>query len=278
MHLNDVTLCAVDCVTPVLAADALQRSSTGLTFGDVFLLTDTTTAVDVPIKPIPSLRSRGAYSSFVLRNLVEFVRTSHVLIIQWDGFVLDPQRWTRDFLRVDYIGAQWGWFNDGMTVGNGGFSLRSRKLLETTSRVFENKNIAVNEDLLICRENRRALEQKFNIVFALPEMADRFSYERIPPSSPTFGFHGIFNLWRHLNDAQLLNLVLSLPFGNVIGREYLELLLNCLENRRYPVAEGMYRRLSVIEPPEETEKRIADQLSDTNSGRLVMSFLTSLMR
>ncbi len=190
IHLHDVTLCAVDCVTPALAADALQKSSAGLTFGDVFLLTDATTGVDVPIRTIPPLRSRDAYSSFMVRNLVEFIRTSHVLIVQWDGFVLDPRRWRPEFLRVDYIGAQWGWFKDGMTVGNGGFSLRSRKLLETTAKAFEETNIAVNEDVLICREHRRWLEQQFNIVFASPEMADWFSYERSPPAAPTFGFHG----------------------------------------------------------------------------------------
>jgi hypothetical protein len=278
IHLHDVTLCAVDCVTPALAADALQKSSVGLTYGDVFLLTDTTTVVDVPIRTIPSLRSRDAYSSFILRNLVEFVQTSHVLIVQWDGFVLDPRHWHPEFLRVDYIGAQWGWFNDGMTVGNGGFSLRSRKLLEATAKAFEDTNIAANEDVLICREHRRWLEQQFNIVFASPAMADRFSYERTPPAAPTFGFHGMFNFWRHFNDNQLLDLVLSLPNGTLVGREYLELLLKCLADRRYPATEGMYRRLSEIEPPEETEKRIAVQLSDKTSGRLIMSFLTSLIR
>ena len=39
------------------------------------------------------------------------------------------RRGTPPFSHCDYIGAQWFWHNDGMRVGNGGFSLRSRKLL-----------------------------------------------------------------------------------------------------------------------------------------------------
>jgi hypothetical protein len=276
IHLHDVTLCAVDCVTPALAADALQKSSAGLTYGDVFLLTDTTTVVDVPIRTIPSLRSRDAYSSFILRNLVEFVQTSHVLIVQWDGFVLDPRHWRPEFLRVDYIGAQWGWFNDGMTVGNGGFSLRSRKLLEATAKAFEDTNIAANEDVLICREHRRRLEQQFNIVFASPAMADRFSYERTPPAAPTFGFHGMFNFWRHLSDQEVLALLPKLPPGTVKGREYLELLLKYLSDRKFSVSAAMFQKIGAQEPTEETTARLSGLLNDPNRSAQIIGFLSSL--
>lgn len=276
IHLHDVTLCAVDCVTPALAADALRRSSVGLSFAEVFILTDAATAPDVPIRAIGPLRSRDAYSSFMLRNLVEFIRTSHVLIVQWDGFVLDPRHWHPEFLQVDYIGAQWGWFNDGMTVGNGGFSLRSRKLLEATAKEFESTNIVVNEDVLICREYRRKLERQFNIVFAPPEMADRFSYERSPPAAPTFGFHGMFNFWRHLSDQEVLALLPKLPPGTVKGREYLELLLKYLSDRKFSVSAAMFRQIGGHEPAEETTARLSGLLNDPNRSAQIIGFLSSL--
>ncbi len=66
----------------------------------------------------------------MLRDLASHVETSHALCIQWDGYVLRGQAWDPAFLTYDYIGAPWPHFSDGHNVGNGGFSLRSRRLLE----------------------------------------------------------------------------------------------------------------------------------------------------
>lgn len=272
----DVTLCAVDCVSPALAAKALRKSLSGMSFADVYLLTDAEIITDVPTRLISSLQSRDAYSSFMLRDLVEFVRTSHVLVVQWDGFILDPKRWSSDFLKVDYIGARWGWFNDGMTVGNGGFSLRSRKLLEAAADVFSNINIVANEDVLICRDYRAQLEQRFDVVFSSPDMADRFSYERTPPALPTFGFHGLFNFWRHLPDDELLALLAQLPPTIFKGREYLELLLKYLSDRKFQVATTMFRQLNIYEQPQETVARLTVLLHDPNRSKKIVDFLSNI--
>ena len=53
-----------------------------------------------------------------------------MLLIQWDGYVVNPEAWDPAFLGCDYLGAKWYWHDDGMRVGNGGFSLRSRRLLD----------------------------------------------------------------------------------------------------------------------------------------------------
>ena len=272
----DITLCAVDCVSPALAAKALRRSLAAMSFADAYLLTDADTITDVPTRSIPALRSRDAYSSFMLRNLVEFVRTSHVLVVQWDGFILDPRRWSSDFLNVDYIGARWGWFNDGFSVGNGGFSLRSRKLLEATANIFGSIDIAVNEDILICRQYRGELEQRFDVSFSPPAMADQFSYERTPPAAPTFGFHGLFNFWRHLSDDELLALLPQLPPSTRKGREYLELLLKYLADRKFSVAVAMFQELIADESPTVIVSRLAALLNDTSRSNQIVSFLSNL--
>jgi len=33
------------------------------------------------------------------------VNGTHVLVMQWDGFILHPELWDRAFLDDDYIGA-----------------------------------------------------------------------------------------------------------------------------------------------------------------------------
>jgi len=69
----------------------------------------------------------------------------------------------------------------------------------------------VNEDELICCVYRPILEQKFQIRFAPTEVADRFSYERSVPQAPTFGFHGMFNFWREVSDADLMQMIPLMP-------------------------------------------------------------------
>ena len=66
----------------------------------------------------------------MLQELHDHISTAHALCIQWDGYVLNAQAWDASFLDYDYIGSVWPQFGDGHRVGNGGFSLRSKRLLE----------------------------------------------------------------------------------------------------------------------------------------------------
>ena len=111
----------------------------------------------IEVRAIAPLASREAYSRFVLKSLLEHVETPHVLLIQWDGYVVNPAAFEPAFLECDYIGAKWFWFNDGMRVGNGGFSLRSRKLLAA----LQDARIQLGdaEDTTIARTFRPLLER-----------------------------------------------------------------------------------------------------------------------
>ena len=163
-------------------------------FADALLLTDA--IVDAPsqlsVVRIPRIRSAEEYSLFILERLADFISTSHCLIVQWDGFVLDSSRWDPAFLQVDYIGAPWPQFADDRNVGNGGFSLRSRKLLDACRQSGFRKHHP--EDVAVCRTNRDLLESELGIKFANRLKAERFSFERTHPTESTFGFHGVFNM------------------------------------------------------------------------------------
>jgi hypothetical protein len=73
------------------------------------------------------------YNHFILKDLAAHISTDFALLIQWDGYILDTQYWRSDFMDYDYIGARWHWQPTGKRVGNGGFSLRSKNLLNLTS-------------------------------------------------------------------------------------------------------------------------------------------------
>jgi hypothetical protein len=65
-------------------------------FGESLLLTDVTLRDPDPrirVVPIERITSARAYSQFVLQKLADFIGTSHVLIVQWDGFILDAAEW-----------------------------------------------------------------------------------------------------------------------------------------------------------------------------------------
>lgn len=245
--LKSVTLCAIDCVTHKLAARALDHSSNKADFGNVILFSDTPVRFSGHHVQIPALSSRAAYSEFVLRNLIEHIETPFVLIAQWDGYVLDQKAWSDDFLNFDYIGAKWDWFDDGANVGNGGFSLRSRRLLEKVAKEYRPGNSeTANEDIVICRLLRPILEENHGLRFAPAEIADRFSYERTSPLEPTFGFHGLFNFWRHVEDTTILELPTLLPESILRGREYLELMLVYFQLGKFSVFSSLFdRSLSV---------------------------------
>ncbi|OOZ38028.1 DUF5672 family protein [Solemya elarraichensis gill symbiont] len=131
-------------------------------------------------------------------------REREKLVIQRDGFVLNPHLWQEQFYEYDYIGAPWPphiELKDSLgrcvRVGNGGFSLRSKKLLTLPSELslpFEEKDGLLNEDVLLCASFKTTLEQH-GVRFAPVDVARWFSHEQevkeIEAIKP-FGFHDYF--------------------------------------------------------------------------------------
>jgi hypothetical protein len=213
LTLPTVTLLTVTAVDLEQAHAALLHSARCAEFGAVKMLCPfSPRAPDgrVEYVRIPDIDLIG-YSRFMIESLHAHVATEHCLVVQSDGFILDPARWDERFLEYDYIGAPWPEYVDVVggerlylnrnSVGNGGFSLRSRKLLEATSRVrFDDLEFAHrSEDLIVCHY---LYDQMLagGIRFAPPGLAALFSIESpgIHGQSPdaVFGFHG-----RHWLDA-----------------------------------------------------------------------------
>ena len=150
------------------------------------------------------------YSHITLKLCPEICVEEHNLIIHPDGFAVNREAWTDEFLEYDYIGACWG---DG-TVGNGGFCLRSRKLYDAFISIdvknstndyqdymndsfyyviTESGEKFIPEDNIICKVHREKLEKEYNIKFAPLHIANQFSIERNYSSvwlGKSLGFHG----------------------------------------------------------------------------------------
>lgn len=215
LHLPEVTLCCVDTRQPQLGVMALQWCQAQVRFGDALLFTDPAAvpglaAAGVPARVLPAaIGNIEQYSHFMQRGLAPHVATSHVLVVQWDGLVARPGCWDPAFLQWDYIGAPWPGAAPDRAVGNGGFSLRSRRLLQALQDPA--LTLTHPEDLSICVHNRQRLEQVHGLRFAPLAVAERFAYERTAPPGPTFGFHGLHNLQREWPARQLHGFIDAMP-------------------------------------------------------------------
>lgn len=142
----------------------------------------------------------------LVQNLHERFNTPYVLTIQDDGF---PMRsGLGSFVgKWDYIGAPWvhhstyyDFYPYKYCVGNGGFSLRSKRLCETASRIYKKwfKHVPywwyiLGDDTFYCKTLRfwfrnAVREMKWPTL----EEASRFSIEcnvDFMPSEPPLGFH-----------------------------------------------------------------------------------------
>jgi tetratricopeptide (TPR) repeat protein len=246
LRLPGVTLVCIDTANHALALRALARSGEQVRFARSLFLTDAVPpGVDVPagieVVPIAPIANRDAYSWFVLKDLVFHVATGHALLVQWDGYVVNADAWAPAFLDCDYVGAKWFWYDDDMRVGNGGFSLRSRRLLQALAdpRI----ELVEAEDVTICRSFRGLLEREHCIRFADEALADRFAFEADYPVGSPFGFHGLFNFWRVMKPTEIAALVEQ--FSDAIARspQLDQLLHNCLLNGMWLPAAAIARRI-----------------------------------
>ncbi|MCZ8173144.1 MAG: DUF5672 family protein [Brevundimonas sp.] len=243
LDLRQVTLAAVTSIAPQATARAIIQSCRGISFGAVLWISDMPPPVGLPPQTIwhriEPITTRGAYSQFVVHGLAALVETEHVLLIQWDGYVLDPQQWRPDFLAYDYIGPVWPQFLT-MNVGNGGFSLRSRRLLKICAQLPYVDDEA--EDLFICRTMRQHLENNHEIKFAPAEIACFFGYERLRSHFNTFGFHGVFNLVELTSDKEAASLLSELPLYSLSSGELRELLIWSFRRKRWRLTLELIKR------------------------------------
>lgn len=194
--MKDVTLVSIDTKNRYESLHTITRMSKMFDFGKTLYFSNQVSSKDVEIVNIPDIRGKKdgwSYSYFCLMELPKYIETDFCLVIQHDGFIINPNLWTDEFLEYDYIGAPWidNYVN---RVGNGGFSLRSKKFLDSCLDIFENESIIEHEDLLACVYKYNEFTKR-GVKFAPVDLAIKFSIEHVVPelkSMDSFGFHGTF--------------------------------------------------------------------------------------
>jgi hypothetical protein len=205
INLDNVTIVSVSCVREIESLNAIKHSMCGIKFGSSKLITSSNIDDDeVEVINIEKLDYEG-YNRFIVYDLHNYINTDFALIVQDDGYVINPNRWSPDFLKYDYIGAPWPLPKDNFSfrdqsgkivrVGNGGFSLRSKKILEASTKLgieWRSYFGFYNEDGFFTCHNRKTFED-YGISYAPIEVAKYFSHESEIPETigiEPFGFHG----------------------------------------------------------------------------------------
>lgn len=117
------------------------------------------------------------WNRHVILELKDHIHDGWCLHIHHDAFVLNPNAWTNEFLNYDYVGAPWPW-EHGYLVGNGGFTLRSKRYVESTAAIATDHKIErfAPEDHEFIRRRGQWLEDR-GVQFAPVELAKQFSLE-----------------------------------------------------------------------------------------------------
>jgi len=165
--------------------------------------------VEVQVEPSLVPGQLAAMSLDCDARLYARFTTPYVLIVQDDGFPL--REGLEEFVATgsDYIGAPFvrhaTWFDwypyPARCVGNGGFSLRSRRLCRAAARYYRRWFTRMpylwpilGDDTFYCKTLRVFPSYRHRFRFAPPDVAGRFSIEHNEAFWPTtgkpLGFHG----------------------------------------------------------------------------------------
>lgn len=204
--LPEVTLALVSSIDIDKAIKMLQKSSEEIEFARIKFISHEKPAnlpSGIDFSKCEEIRDTHKYSQIIFKELTTYIDTNFCLLIQPDSCIIHPELWDNSWLEYDYIGAPWAIKDDAyichdtgehVRVGNGGFSLRSKTLMNAPW-IYQLPLLAEqgydNEDGNICVYHRVHMK-KIGIKFASVEVASRFSFETLVPENVgiiPFGYH-----------------------------------------------------------------------------------------
>jgi hypothetical protein len=196
--LKDLTIVAVDSLNYEATAMALDKTREIFPDAKVITFSDKNFYPDSTFYQTSKFDAKE-HSRICLHEVGDRLETNYVMFIQYDGFPTNKDCWSDEFLKYDFIGAPVRMDTDSFVVnydnffvGNGGFSLRTKRLMMLTKNIeqqfVDGDDSFWLEDMLICHKNRSWLED-MGITFAPLELAQQFSKGETLGLENTLGFH-----------------------------------------------------------------------------------------
>ena len=110
INLPNVTLFCISSDNVEGALFALQHSMKGIDFGAVKLITHEEPKElpeGIEFSKCYEITSIHDYNYYCIYNLSDHIDTEYCLLVQPDGFVINPDKWEDEFFKYDYIGPPW---------------------------------------------------------------------------------------------------------------------------------------------------------------------------
>ena len=195
--LNDITICVVDCKNYNNAAKSIIHcfSDCGISFNKAIYFSDIKhyklKEYGIDYVNINKISSAREYDNFMIKEFPKYIKTKFVLIVQHDGLIYKPEKWTDDFLKYDYIGATWPNSPKGKNqVGNGGFCLRSKAFMDKALEIIGDSYCDHAEDVFLCCTIYEKMI-RLGFKYADIDTACKFSVEEqwSKTNDESFGFH-----------------------------------------------------------------------------------------
>lgn len=141
LDLSKVTLVSIDSAADHLSKNNIRLATISrivpeilkqIHFGDILMINPfgkNKHLLDIKFQPHwddflleKSPKNIAWLNNFLIKALPKLIKTEWYLIIQWDGFILNPDMWMDEFFRYPFLGG-------GDTTLNGGFSLRNTETM-----------------------------------------------------------------------------------------------------------------------------------------------------
>lgn len=194
INLPTVTLLVLHIEGKPYPIEGLLECMKYANFNKVVLLTsDTTFKHDtIESKIIPKIITSDDYSLYFMKELWKCFDTDFCMTAHHDGFIINPESWTDEFLQYDYIGAPWKFYGPRFrdkknqpAIGNGGFSLRSKEICKYVSK---NYFVVDNEDKFY--SNALECDKPEYLKYPSVNLALQFSQETLLDTNiRPLGFH-----------------------------------------------------------------------------------------
>lgn len=202
------------------AVPSINKTANALPGSKKLIITNERLPVDIPQKLLGAELDYTGFSNFCMYSLWNYIDTDYALIVQHDGWVLNPDSWQDKWLDYDFIGGlthaalvedsfvtnyHWVGMNDPIVIQNGGFSLRSKRFMKALVEhgimpKMYSLNVLNNEDVQLTGFLRKPLE-KTGIKFAPNDEAKIFAFEHLSPVihsdvdlTQFFGHHSRFRM------------------------------------------------------------------------------------
>jgi hypothetical protein len=206
IKLPDVTLIAISSIEIPKTIEVLQKCSSMMEFGETKFISNVKPSnlpENIIFEECPEIKNIDDYNYYMFREFGKHITTSHCLLVQYHAWILDPDLFDQNWLQYDYGGSPWAirdnayMSNDGTRsrVGNGGFSLRSSRLMNLSKKYdlpLREEQGWKNEDGQICCYYKKEF-LNWGIKYMPLEDAAKFAYETSVPENKGianfFGFH-----------------------------------------------------------------------------------------